>query len=175
MSSPRLCCLCSNPSHGQEGRHMTAVRTTISLTILALVMIAGEGRVAPAQLHPPEFKGLRGASFPSMNPPPDLRSYGEGPAWDGKAPDGVQPLPLDMFTSKDFYKDRALWMDKRYYRCNSPRQITDMRSGGGGAKTPPPRNGSKTPPSAPLGGGNNELARPDPLDPSSLPNPNEHN
>src|SRR5262245_55048894 len=38
----------------------------------------------------------------------------------GKPPAGVQPLPHDIFTSKDFYVDRALWMDKRYYRCNSP-------------------------------------------------------
>ena len=38
----------------------------------------------------------------------------------GKPPAGVQPLPRDIFTSKDFYADRALWMDKRYYRCNSP-------------------------------------------------------
>ena len=26
----------------------------------------------------------------------------------------------DIFTSKDFYVDRDLWMDKRYDRCNSP-------------------------------------------------------
>ena len=38
----------------------------------------------------------------------------------GKAPAGVQPLARDIFTSKDFYVDRDLWMDKRYYRCNSP-------------------------------------------------------
>jgi len=38
----------------------------------------------------------------------------------GKAPNGIQPLPHDVFTSKDFYSDRNLWMDKRYYRCNSP-------------------------------------------------------
>ena len=38
----------------------------------------------------------------------------------GQAPAGVQPLPRDIFTSKDFYSDRDLWMDKRYYRCNSP-------------------------------------------------------
>src|SRR2546427_9665110 len=99
MSYLRLCCLCSNPSHGQEGRHMTAVRTTISLTILALVMIAGAAAGASAQLHPPEFKVLRGASFPSMNPPPDLRSYGEGPAWDGVAPCGGAALPLVLCDS----------------------------------------------------------------------------
>jgi hypothetical protein len=38
----------------------------------------------------------------------------------GKAPQGVTPLARDIFTSKDFYSDRDLWMDKRYYRCNSP-------------------------------------------------------
>jgi hypothetical protein len=38
----------------------------------------------------------------------------------GKVPAGVQPLARDIFTSKDFYSDRDLWMDKRYYRCNSP-------------------------------------------------------
>ena len=37
----------------------------------------------------------------------------------GKAPANVTPLQRDIFTSKDFYSDRDLWMDKRYYRCNS--------------------------------------------------------
>src|SRR5687768_12088123 len=111
---------------------MTLIRKTIGATILSLAMIAGGTSEASAQLKPPEFKGLRGGPFPSLNPPPDVRSFGQGPEFDGKAPPGVQPLPVDMFTTKDFYKDRALWTDKRYFRCNSPRQIADMRSGGAG-------------------------------------------
>ena len=29
-------------------------------------------------------------------------------------------LERDIFTSTDFYADKALWIDPRYYRCNSP-------------------------------------------------------
>jgi hypothetical protein len=43
-----------------------------------------------------------------------------GPARNGGVPEGIEPLERDIFTSKDFYADRALWTDKRYFRCNSP-------------------------------------------------------
>jgi hypothetical protein len=112
-------------------------------------MIVAMASGAWAQLKPPEFKGLRGAPFPSGSAgAPDVRSFGQGPAFDGKPPDGVQPLAVDLFTSKDFYKDRALWMDQRYWRCNSPRQIADMRSGGAGTSTQDPRIGANPPGSA---------------------------
>ena len=60
-----------------------------------------------------EGKGLYpGAGVPPGYPPIFA-------ARDGVTPTGVTPLPHDIFSTKDFYKDRELWSDPRYYRCNS--------------------------------------------------------
>jgi hypothetical protein len=40
-------------------------------------------------------------------------------AKNGAAPEGITPLARDIFTSDDFYVDRELWRDPRYFRCNS--------------------------------------------------------
>jgi hypothetical protein len=50
---------------------------------------------------------------------------GRTPTFDGP-PAGMTALPRDLFLSDNFYKDQELWSDRRYFRCNTPRQLTDI-------------------------------------------------
>jgi hypothetical protein len=52
-------------------------------------------------------------------------------------PAGVTPLETDLFSSKNFYKDSANWLDKRYYRCNTSVQLYDMWNTGRIGPNPP--------------------------------------
>ncbi len=75
------------------------------------------------------------ARFPFVGP--QQVGFGTGPmigsAFNGDTPEGITPLAIDIFTSRDFYADEALWTDRRYFRCNSPFALENQRGANGGA------------------------------------------
>src|SRR5215468_5653006 len=81
-------------------------------------------------------------------------------------PPGVQPLPLDVFTSKNFYKDKALWGNKLYYRCNTARQLSEIWN--------QRRIGANPPASASWGDCNADLTRESILSPYPYKTAKEH-
>jgi hypothetical protein len=124
-------------------------RPSIGWVLAALVMSApamaqdmpdigfvsvGRGRPLAASVHDQPLVGpgwIRGFGL-------GLPRRGETPKLDGfrpdELPDDVEPLARDIFTSTDFYADKDLWSDPRYFRCNSPMATEFQR----GILFPPP-------------------------------------
>ena len=61
-----------------------------------------------------------------------------GAARNGATPEGIEALAVDLFTTTDFYQDRALWSDPRYFRCNSSAALEDFRDEDGLIGDKPP-------------------------------------
>src|SRR5690606_32087364 len=111
-------------------RHLMTTISAVALVALAAPLALGQdagedgvlssaqesvGRGAPVLEMEFDLVGAGGPYGGSGNAenPPVLS------ARDGAVPEGQELLEVDIFNSTDFYADRDLWTDQRYFRCNS--------------------------------------------------------
>ena len=105
-----------------------------ALSLSALIWISPKTQRALAQQAAPQQpaqgagqgRGGRGGGGGFTGAPTGAGFGRAGTPTFAGPPAGMTALPTDLFSSKNFYKDQKLWSDQRYFRCNTPRQLTDI-------------------------------------------------
>jgi hypothetical protein len=101
---------------------------SVSIVVSAALLLAAHSPLVLGQ-EPQRGSVGRGWPVPVMEfryVGGGLEGEGQQASWDGRVPDGTEALERDLFTTTDFYQDRALWSDPRYFRCNSPSTLQAM-------------------------------------------------
>jgi hypothetical protein len=111
------------------------IGTSAAAQQVAKIDFKSVGRAAPLAADIYKYE-ITGAAIPfTFDPAVGASSvkFGAfvGSARDGKVPAGTKALSVDLYTTKDFYKDKALWTDPRYFRCNSPVAIEEQYGANG--------------------------------------------